>query len=195
MANFRGVICALGCCSWLAVGASAQTVKVNWKTNAPFPLYKTYSWKMGKQQGSGFYRQWVRQDVDSVLARKGLKKVEDNQNPDLLVVYNMAGQEVLDSTTTTDGFGWGDGLWGYSGAWGGWGDAGLDTGSDVSSTEQEPRMMGILTVDLVDAKKKQMVWRGQATEDSISNSQKGDEKQVQKSVEKMFDRFPPKNHK
>ena len=56
-------------------------------------------------------------------------------------------------------------------------------------------MMGILTVDLVDAKKKQMIWRGQATEDSISNSQKGDEKQVQKSVEKMFDRFPPKNQK
>lgn len=57
------------------------------------------------------------------------------------------------------------------------------------------RMMGILTVDLVDAKKRQLVWRGQATEDSISDTQKGDERQVQKSVEKMFDRFPPKNHR
>jgi hypothetical protein len=54
-------------------------------------------------------------------------------------------------------------------------------------------MMGILTVDLVDAK--QMIWRGQATEDNISNTQKGDEKQVEKSVQKMFDRYPPKNGK
>jgi hypothetical protein len=37
-----------------------------------------------------------------------------------------------------------------------------------------------------------MVWRGQATEDSISNSQKGDEKQVQKSLDKMFKQYPPK---
>jgi hypothetical protein len=105
----------------------------------------------------------------------------------------MVSQELLDSTTTSEGFGWGDGGWGYAGAWGGWGDVGDQ--DMLSTTEQQPRMMGILTVDLVDAKKKQLAWRGQATEDSISNTQKGDEKQVEKSVQKMFDRFPPKNHK
>ena len=36
-----------------------------------------------------------------------------------------------------------------------------------------------------------MVWRGQATVDMIANTQKGDEKQVQKSVEKMFKQYPP----
>lgn len=188
MTKLGSLIPALTCCCWLAASASAQTVKVNWRTNATFSDYKTYAWRYGKQQGSGFYRQWVRQYVDVELAGKGLKKVSDNQNPDVLVVYNMVSQELLDSTTTSDGFGWGDGAWGYWGAWGGWGDA----GPDISTTEQEPRMMGILTVDLVDAKKKQLVWRGQATEDSISNTQKGDEKQVRKSVQKMFDRFPPK---
>lgn len=93
----------------------------------------------------------------------------------------------LGTTATSDGFGWGDGPWGYWGAWGGWGDS----GPDMSWTEQQPRMMGILTVDLVDAKKKQLVWRGQATEDSIANSQKDEERQMQKSVEKMFNHFPP----
>jgi hypothetical protein len=53
-------------------------------------------------------------------------------------------------------------------------------------------MMGILAIDLIDVKRKQMVWRGQATEDSISNAQSGDEKQVQKSVEKLFKQYPPK---
>ncbi len=191
MIRLHSVILGLGCC--LAATVSAQSVKVNWKMNAPFSDYKTYSWNMGKQQGSGFYRQWVHQYVDDAMAKKGLRKVAGNQNPDLLVVYNMAGQEVLDSTTTTDGFGWGGGWGGGWGAWGGWGGGGF--GPDISTTEQEPRMMGILTVDLVDAKKKQMIWRGQATEDNISNTQKGDEKQVEKSVQKMFDRYPPKNGK
>lgn len=52
-------------------------------------------------------------------------------------------------------------------------------------------MMGILSVDMVDAKKKEMIWRGQATVDAISNSQKGDEKQTLDSVKKMFKQFPP----
>src|SRR5579862_5587393 len=106
MTRLQGIVSALVCC-WFAAGASAQSVKVNWKTKAPFSDYKTYAWSLGKQQGSGFYRQWVRQDVDAALARKGLKKVAENQNPDVLVVYNMVGQEVMDSTTTSDGFGWG----------------------------------------------------------------------------------------
>jgi hypothetical protein len=66
---------------------------------------------------------------------------------------------------------------------------------DMSQTEAEPRMMGILSVDIVDAKKKHLVWRGQATTDAISNSQKGDEKQVLKSIDKMFKQFPPNEKK
>jgi hypothetical protein len=68
------------------------------------------------------------------------------------------------------------------GSWGGWG------GPDIVET----RTTGILAVDLIDVKKKEMVWRGQATVDMFSNTQKGDEKQVEKSVEKMFKQYPPK---
>jgi Domain of unknown function (DUF4136) len=53
-------------------------------------------------------------------------------------------------------------------------------------------MLGILSVDMVGARKKEMVWRGQATVDAISNSQKGDEKQTLDSVKKMLKQFPPK---
>jgi hypothetical protein len=49
--------------------------------------------------------------------------------------------------------------------YGGW-------GPDIAQTEAQPRMMGILAVDMVDAKK-QLVWQGQATVDAITNSQKG----------------------
>ena len=177
---------AVTVCSLLAAsGALAQTVKVNWQADAPFADYRTYAWKESKNEGAQFYQQWVEKDADAVLSEKGLHRVAVDENPDLYVYYHMVTQEVMDSTTTDDGFGWGGGRWGRRGGWGGW-------GPDIAETEARPRMMGILAVDLVDVKRKQMVWRGQATEDSISNSQKGDEKQVQKSLEKMFKQYPPK---
>jgi hypothetical protein len=54
-------------------------------------------------------------------------------------------------------------------------------------------MMGMLAVDMGDVKKKELVWRGQATVDSISDKQKGDEKQVLQSVKKMFKQYPPEH--
>ena len=113
-----------------------------------------------------------------------------NQKPDIYLYYRMVGEEVMDSTTVDDGIGWGGGPWGFVGGWGGWGDWG-GMGPDIAHTEAQPRTMGILSVDIVDANKKVLVWRGQATTDSISDTQKGDEKQVSKSIAKMFKRYPP----
>ncbi len=166
--------------------ALAQTVRVNWHTTAPFSSFKTYAWKTSKRPSSHFYQQWVRRDVDAELAKKGMREVALNQKPDLLIMYRFVSDEVLDSTTTDDGFGWGGGPWGWAGGWGG---MGMD---DTVTTEQEPRTLGILSVDLVNAQRKELVWRGQATEDNVSDTQKGDEKQVLKSIDKMFAQYPPK---
>lgn len=172
-----------------------QTVKVNWQMKAPFADYRTYAWKDSKNQGAQFYRQWVQKDVDAELAKKGLQRVAAGKNPDIYLYYHIVTQEVMDSTTTDDGFGWGGGGWGYWGGWGGWGEGMGMGGMDMAQTEAEPRMMGILAVDIVDVKQKSLVWRGQATTDAISNSQKGDEKQVLKSIDKMFKQFPPNENK
>jgi hypothetical protein len=173
-----------------AGSAFGQTVKVNWQTQAPFADYRTYAWKVDKNQGAHFYRQWVQKDVEAELAKKGLHMVAADKNPDLYIRYHMVGEEVMDSTTIDDGFGWGGGTWGFVGGWGGWGDWG-GMGPDIAHTEAQPRAMGILSVDIADAKKNVLVWRGQATTDNIADSQKGDEKQVLKSIDKMFKQYPP----
>ena len=102
---------------------------------------------------------------------------------------------MIDATTTTDGDGfggWGWGGGGFWGGWGGWGGWGVAGGfPDVATTYEQPRTLGIMTVDLYDVNQKQLVWRGQATVDSVSNSQSGDEKQVKNSVVKMFKKYPP----
>ena len=172
-----------------SAGAKAQTVKVNWQENAPFATYKTYAWQGSKNEGSDFYKQWIHTDVNEEMARKHFREVSPNQDPDLLLYYHVISQEIMDSTTTDDGYGWGQGPWGFWGGWGGWGVP----PPGIARTEVQPRMMGILAIDIVDARTKDLVWRGQATVDAISNKQKGDEKQTLNSVRKMFAKFPPRN--
>ncbi|MHB1858273.1 MAG: DUF4136 domain-containing protein, partial [Acidobacteriaceae bacterium] len=81
--------------------------------------------------------------------------------------------------------------------WGGWGmgmgDMGMgDMGMEDTTTTEVPVTMGILTVDMIDAKTKKIIWRGQATEDNVLKSTKGEEKKVKDAVDKMLDHFPPK---
>jgi hypothetical protein len=178
---------------FLSAPVFAQTVKVNWKQGANFTAYKTYAWKITPTQTKSIYVDWVQADVNAQLAAKGFTQATGDQKPDIYVAYHLTTQEMVDATTTTDagfgGWGWGGGPWGVYGGWGGWGGGfGLP---DMATTTEEPRTMGIMTVDLYDVTHSQLVWRGQATVDNVSNSQSGDEKQVKNSVVKMFKKYPP----
>ena len=171
----------------LAPGLLAQTVRVHWNQQTNFAKYKTYTWQAAKNPGDPVFSLWVQPDVADQLRAKGLQYIYPGQQTDLLVIYSVATPEVMDSTTEMAGYGWGDGPWAS------WGSdltqEGLPT--VVTTTTEHPRTMAILTVDIVDTSKKKLVWRGQATINHLSGSDKGEQKQVQKSIEKMFKDFPP----
>ena len=167
--------------SFLACGlpVSAQTVKVNWQTGAPFSTYKTFAWQDPSNPGLPFYGPWVKTDVLAQLKAKGLTPAATGQTPDLIATYHIQGQELVDATSPTDGFDmnpgpWGGG-WGWNGGWGGWGGWNADT---TTITSEHPRQIIILSIDLADAKLKKLVWRGQATVENVSSSEKGDQKQT-----------------
>jgi hypothetical protein len=195
MKRFRLALLVCVAALTFTVPANAQSVKVNWNQSANFSQYKTYAWKLGPTQNSSFYTPWVQSNADQQLKQTGLTLAAAGQTPDIYITYHMQTQELMDATTTDDGFGpgwgWGPGPWGVWGGWGGWG-VGLG-GGDIATTTEQPRTMGILSVDLYDAAKKQLIWRGQATVDSVSNSQNGDEKQTKSSIDKMFKQYPPKS--
>jgi len=188
---------ALLCLGLFAFPLCAQTVKVNWRNGAPFSDYKTFAWQNSKNPGPPFYADWVKADVVAELASKGLSPVVAGQTPDLIVTYHIQGQEVMDTTSNTDadGFGWGAGPWaggwGWYGGWGGWGGP-IDEDS-TTFTSEHPREILMLTISMADGKNKALVWRGQATVDNPSNSQKGDEKQTKQCVQKLFKSYPPKS--
>jgi Domain of unknown function (DUF4136) len=170
----------------------AQTVKVNWQVSAPFTSYKTFAWQEPKNPGLPFYGQWVKPDVIAALNAKGLQQAAREKTPDLLVTYHIQGQETMDQTS--EGFDSGPGPWGGGWGWyGGWGDWGAWPENSTTYTSEQPREMVILTVDLVDANHKRLLWRGQATVENASNSEKGDAKQTQQCVQKLFKSYPPKS--
>jgi hypothetical protein len=178
-----------------------QDVRVNWSQNANFKSYKTFAWAPNLKPVN-LLDQFVPGDVESALMSHGyVKQIIPNQPADLLVSYTFVTDKSDALEMTSSGFGWSVGSWGYYGGWGGWGPpvvvggpviGGPDT--FVSSTESVPRLIGILSVDLIDAKTNKIIWRGQATEDNVAQTQSGDEKQIHSSVKKMFEHFPPKIH-
>ena len=190
---------AIGAAVVLPTMAHAQSVRVNWAKKAAFSDYKTYEWVPSKDTNHPFYRQYVGQFVKEDLQKKHLQEVSGAQSPDLLVTYHFLTQETMDAQTT----GFGSGGFGYGGGdWGGWGmgmgdgmgmGMGMGMGGMTEATTTEvPVTMGILTVDMIDAKTKKIVWRGQASSDNVTKSTKGEENNVKKSIDKMLDHFPPK---
>lgn len=109
----------------------------------------------------------------------------------MFVTYHVHTQEATEARTTLDGFEMGEDSWGASDCWDGCG-CGERNDQTPTTHEAAPRNMAILTVDLADARTNKLVWRAQAAIDSVSPTQKGDEKQVEHAVERMFKKYPPK---
>jgi hypothetical protein len=176
-----GVAVAIG----LPLSASAQQVRANWSKDAPFAQYKTYEWVDSEATNHPFYRQYVGEYVNYALTKKkGLRQVSGSQNPDLYVTYHFTTHE----TTDLDTYGYG-----FGGGWGGWGWGGMGMGGmSYSQTRADTRVIGYLTLDMIDAHTRKIVWRGEAVQDDVTKSGNAEEKQVAHSVYKMIDRYPPK---
>ncbi len=177
------------CFTALSSVLQAQTIRVNWSKAAPFADYKTVAWVPSKHDNHPFYRQYVGGYVKDALTKRNMKIVPISQSPDLIATYHFLTQESVETDTTYDGMGGGG--WGMEGM--GMGGMGMGMGGmGFSNTSQQPITIGILSVDLIDAKTKKLVWRGQATEDNVIQPSKKEKKEVVKAVDKMFKHFPPK---
>ena len=159
------------------IAVNAQKVKVTSDPNADFSRYKTYAWDQGTFSNA-IIKQHIVTAVDAAMAAKGLQKV--TENPDL-IVSALASTE-SDLTTTNPS--WHPSLNSIA--------TGIPSGGAAWAVTK-----GTLVVDLSDAKTKNAVWRGTAT-DTLEHGPTGDrirdaktvEKPIRKSVEKMLKKFP-----
>lgn len=155
----------------------AQKTSFDFDTTAIFSTYRTYAWKRGTPAGDQFLDRRIVSAIASQLAAKGLTRNESN--PDLYVQYHVG----LGVHRSVSGFASGPGG-AYS--WRG----GLDS-VDLQLNEMG---VGTLVIDVVDATKEQLVWRGVGVQelDIDTKPQKRDEA-VGKAVDKILKNYPPKS--
>jgi hypothetical protein len=161
----------------LAVPGFAQKVNIDYDEDADFTVLHTYAWHEGTPIPNQLMHQRVIAAVDYHLSMKGYEMVETN--PDFYVTYHGTTKE--EQRVTTSSFGYGGGGRRYRRYGGGMGS---------STSQVHTSVKGELIVDIWNAKDKLMMWRGIA-ENTLSDKPEKNEKKINKSAEKMFDKFPP----
>jgi hypothetical protein len=166
--KMKFALCAMLVCLTSTI-AFGQQVSVNYNHNQSFGSYHTYAWgsNNANQIQNSILAQVAQQDIDSALQSKGLQKVDESQNPDLLVT-GSGGMKQQTSYTAM-------GMRGFGGGMG-------------TITPQQ-NVVGTMIVDLYDAKSKSLVWRGIA-QDTLSNNGNKNQQMVEKATQKMFKQWP-----
>ncbi|HEX9151821.1 MAG TPA: DUF4136 domain-containing protein [Flavobacterium sp.] len=164
----------------LLVVASCSSVKVysDYDKNVDFSQYKTYAFHrrgIDRLEISELDKKRILHAIDNELSKKGMTKSE---TPDLLVNILTKEREQVDVTQYNTGWGYG---WRY-----GWNPY-LWGGRTYVSTSTE----GTLYIDLIDAKKKELVWEGEGV-GYLTENRNEKEKQINEFVAKILEQFPPK---
>jgi hypothetical protein len=160
--------------------ALAQKTSFDYDKATDFSKFKTYSLKDGTKVGDPLIDNRIVAAIEAELKAKGLTRKD--AGPDAVVVYHVAFDKQQDITAYSSGAG-GYGAYGYR--WGG----GFST-TDVRVTQI---LVGTLVIDVADATKSEMVWRGMGVKE-VDTQAKADkrDKNIASAVKKILKDFPPK---
>ena len=182
----------------LIVATSCSSVKVStdYDRKADFNAYKTFAFfKTGidKAEISDLDKRRILRAIEAELLAKGFTKSDD---PDILISIFTKSNQRVDVYNNA----WGMGAWGWGGfgpwgggfgpgwGWGGFGPGwGWGGGSAVST-----RTEGSLYIDLIDAKKKELIWQGRG-EGTLGNNKNIEKKEarIQEFVSEILEQYPP----
>jgi uncharacterized protein DUF4136 len=161
--------------------AAAQKTSYDFDKAATFSTYKTYSFKDGTKAGQPLIDQRIVAALENELKAKGFTK--NDGSPDVFVLYHVAFDKQQDISAYSTGPMYGAYGYGWGGGWG-------TTTTDVRVRDI---VVGSLAIDVVDAKKKQIAWRGLGTKeiDTTAKPEKRD-KNIAGAVTKIMKNYPPK---
>src|SRR5262249_2686042 len=164
-----------------ATWSFAAEIKTDYGRSADFGRYKTFCWQKVETKNPSWIER-IKNTVGSALIEKGWTQAEPNSGCDVAIVAIEMKRNHDTASTFYDSFG---------GGWGGWGLRGFGgDGFGQSTTTTETYQTGTLIGDLFDAKSKNLVWTGSAT-DTLSNKSDKNTKKFKGSVHKLFEHFPP----
>lgn len=161
---------------FLLAACSSVSVNSDYDKNTTFDSYKTYAFNktgIDKVEISDLDKKRILRSIDEVMVSKGITKSE---NPDLLVNFFTKEREQVDVNQFNMGWGYG---WGWNPwMWGG------------SNTSVNRYTEGTLTIDIIDAKKKELIWQGIGEGVLTKNTEKKDQN-IKEFVTKILELYPP----
>lgn len=161
---------------------SSIRVAADYDKNANFNDYKTFAFfKTGidKAEISDLDKRRILRAIEAELLAKGFTKSE---TPDLLISLFTKSQQRVDVYNNA----WGMGAWG----WGGWGWGGFGPGWGWNQPAVSTSVQGTLYIDLIDAKKKELIWQGMGT-GFLSRNVAKKEARIKEFVSKIMTEYPP----
>jgi hypothetical protein len=160
----------------VSAACSGISVHTDYDRNIDFTVYKTYRWLPQKDRprkrgiiNDPFVQKRIRDAVEEKLASKGMMEAGLGK-ADLLIAFHMGARNKVDVTH----YGYRYGRWG------------LFRGHAVDVHRYKE---GTLIVDFIDARTKELVWRGWATSVLHGRENIGDD--IDASVSELFERYPP----
>ena len=160
--------------------ASCDAVHINsdYDKKVDFSKYKTYAfYKTGvdKVEISDLDKKRILSSIDEQMTLKGFTKSE---TPDLLININTKAEKNVNVNQFNSGFGYGYGYgFGFSPFFGM--NSGLSTNIE-----------GTLTIDLIDAAKKELIWQGEGIGNITQNTNRKDEN-IKCFVTRILSQYPP----
>lgn len=156
-------------------------VAVDYDKEVDFSNYKTYAFfKPGidKVELNSLDKKRILRAIESALTSKGMAK---SKNPDVLVNFFTKSNKNVDvhGPTMTYGFGFNYGFGINPWFWNQY---------NVSSSRE-----GILFIDILDAKNKELIWQGIGT-GHLSRSAQKKELRIKEFVDEIFTKFPPEKN-
>lgn len=160
--------------------ASCSSVNVynDYDKQVDFSQFKTFAfYKTGvdKVEVSDLDKKRILKSIEAEMLAKGFTKSE---NPDLLVNFFTKSREQVDVNAFNNSWGYGYGYGWNPYIWGG-------NRTTVRTTTQ-----GTLFIDLIDAKKKEMIWQGEGAGEIFKN-QNNKEERIQEFVTQILKQYPP----
>lgn len=173
-------------------GCATRQLQSDYDKSVDFSAYRTYNFYenagLRDTEYRNFFSEYMIAAISMEMEKRGYVKSDD---PDLLVNFNAMVQDKTRVTTTpvsTMGGGmWGwDSYYGYrSGFYDPWMDYGFATETRVSEYKE-----GTFNIDLVDAKRKKLVWEVVGVSNISRKDIREMEETVKRGVPAYFATFP-----
>ncbi len=168
----------------LAGCSSTPDVRADYDRSADFGSYRTYGFVANPGTDEGGFRSLSTQLLQNAAAREMESRGYTRSDaPDLAINFKGKIEEKTDIETVPApyyGPGWGYGGW-YGAPYGGWGG---------TQTYTSRYNVGTLVIDVVDVKKRQVVFQGGAEGVVTKKMMENREQSINQAVTYIFSRYP-----